>query len=260
VSTFHGRNVDDLGSWADAPRALVAVSRSHAEMLSSEAGISPDRITVVPNAVRDGLLDLDMRGFADRVEDGVARVVVASRLDADKRGLLECVDAITEVASSRDQWRWVVQVLGGGVARDEMAEYLDAQTVNAGHIEVEHLGWINSESVPDLLRGAAVAVASGRGAAQSLAVGTPVVAFGSQGVYGLQYGTNLDNGLWGNFGGHPLGDRPTGDIAREVAHVIDDVSVYARVQAAGRVAVKSCLLQSDADDRLDRLYRQVVTV
>lgn len=257
VSTFHGKNLDDVGAWHGRTRGLVAVSRAHAAMLAAVPGVGADRVVVLPNAVRDGLLDDPVPSAADKLGTDEVRVVVASRLDRDKHALLDCIDAITDVARDRPDRRWVVQVLGDGGTRGDLSSFLDDLVRKAPHIDLQFQGWVDSDEVPARLRDATLAVASGRGAVQSLAVGTPVVAFGSQGVYGLQHGTNLDNGLWGNFGGYPLGERASTDVRSDVTRLLADDDFYARTQAAGRIAVRTHLLQSQSDDRLDALYRRI---
>lgn len=258
VSTFHGNNLDDVGSWGERASTLVAVSPAHADMLV-RAGMPAERVEVVRNCVRDTLLEPPPLDLEAKLRTGRGRVVVASRLDRDKLGLLECVDAVTDVLrDERSGNDWVVEVLGDGRQRGEMTAFLEQQSDKSPRLDVEFTGWVDSERVPNLLRGAVLAVASGRGAAQGLAVGTPTVAFGSQGVYGLQTGVDLANGLWGNFGGYPLGDRPRTGLRTAVAAVLAGEDAYAAVQEEGRDAVRQHLLQSDADRRLDAIYRRAL--
>lgn len=260
VATFHGNYDDKLASWRQHASALVAVSRAHAAMLASIEGFDVDRVVVLPNAVRDVVLEEPAPSAATKLAGAAVRVVVASRLDRDKRSLLDCVEAVTDVARDTPGRPWVVEVLGDGGHRGDLSTFLDEQAAKAPHLQLQFEGWVDSEEVPRRLRSATFAVASGRGAAQALAVGTPVVAFGSQGVYGLQHGSNLDNGLWGNFGGFPLTERASTDLRSDLARLLGDEDFYGRVQAAGRIAVRAQLLQSDCDDRLDTLLRRVAGV
>ena len=94
VSTFHGNNLDDVMSWSNKVDAFVAVSPAHADMLIQRAGIAADRIVVVPNGVWDSLISQRPRTWTEKADQGQARVVVASRLDPDKLGLLHCVEQI----------------------------------------------------------------------------------------------------------------------------------------------------------------------
>lgn len=258
VATFHGKYLDDVGTWHGDAAALVAVSRAHAEMLVAATGADPHAVTVIPNGVRDHLLDVPAPSLAERrADDGRTRVVVASRLDRDKTALLDCVDAIVDAAADLPDRTWLLQVLGDGGDRAAMTEFLETQTTKGADLRVEHLGWVESEDVAAHLRGASLAVASGRGAVQALAVGTPTVAFGSQGVYGLLHGVNLDNGLWGNFGGFPLQDRAVTDVRDDVVRLFGERGFHRRVREAGRIAAGAHLRQSACDDALARLYEAV---
>ena len=145
--------------------------------------------------------------------------------------------------------------MGEGRSSTQITDFLKNQGEKASQLQIEFSGWVDSERVAEIMRDAVFSVASGRGAAQSLAVGTPVVAFGSQGVYGLQDGVNLEHGLWGNFGGYPLGNRVVTEISDDISRVIGDPSSYPGLQARGREAVQAHLLQSAADQRLGEVYR-----
>lgn len=256
ISTFHGHNRDVVYRWGDRATSLVAVSRAHAQMLSETSGVHGHNVFVVPNAVRDEVLAVPQLPWGEKVADGQATVTVASRLDADKRALLDCVDQLTDaLISDPNGLQWHVQVAGSGAASGEVAAFIAAQSTKSPRVRFEELGWVSSEDIPDLLRRSVIAVASGRGAAQSLAVGTPVVAFGSQGIYGLQVGVNLQYGLWGNFGGFPLGDRPVTAIETDVLTLLGDEARYRDAQDTGRAVASSHLRQSDADRALAGIYR-----
>ena len=256
ISTFHGNNRDVVYRWGHRATSLVAVSRAHAEMLGATTGVRGHNVFVVPNAVRDEVFAVPQLSWAEKVTNGRAQVTVASRLDADKQALLECVDQLTDaLISDPNGLEWHVRVAGSGAASAEVTAFIAAQAAKSRRVRFEALGWVPSEDIPELLRRSVLAVASGRGAAQSLAVGTPVIAFGSQGIYGLQVGVNLQYGLWGNFGGFPLGDRPVTPIETDVLALLADEARYGEVQETGRAVASSHLRQSDADRALAGIYR-----
>ena len=256
ISTFHGMYLDGVSTWADRVTTFMAVSPAHAQMLIDTEAIDPSRMVVVPNGVRDELLTKPMKSLNDKTTGGLARVVVASRIDNDKSiPLFKCIDAICDALSHIVNGPdWTIQLAGSGSALAQTTDFLRQQANKAANIRFEALGWVDSERVPDLMRGAVLSVASGRGAAQSLAVGTPAVSFGSKGVYGLQHGQNLALGLWANFGEYPLEDGRITPIAPDISVLLSGASNYTRVQTEGRDAVRTRLLQSDADRALSQIY------
>src|SRR3546814_3256023 len=66
---------------------------------------------------------------------------------------------------------------------------------------------------------------------------------------------NLRIGLWGNFGGHPLGVMAVSDVTADTAASLAKKSTYGFVQTKGRAAASSFLRQSDVDRALDAVYR-----
>ncbi|MGB8019979.1 MAG: glycosyltransferase family 4 protein [Candidatus Nanopelagicales bacterium] len=256
VNTFHGDDSDGVAQWGDRASSLISVSRSIAGMVADVRGVDPTKVHVVPNAVRDELVDRPPLTWGKKVASGTGRILVACRLDPDKLAVLEAVDEVTAALSNLDGPDWVVQVVGDGSAAGTLREHITTRDADARHVRFEMTGFVESEAVPDLMRGAVLTVASGRGAAQSLAVGTPVVAFGSRGLYGLQAGRNLRYGLWGHFGGYRLPRvDPITPVASDVRALLRDEERYRHVQEAGRAVVSGLLRQSDADRALDAIYR-----
>lgn len=256
VSTFHGYNTDRSYQWHEQATSLMAVSRAHAQMLIDDAHIPPWKVFVVPNGVPDEVFDESPRSFEEKTADGTARVLVASRLDADKRAIFTCIDQLTDVIAQDDLGlKWIVDVAGDGSVAGEVNDFLRTQAAKSDSIEFRSAGWIDSVSIPGMLRESVFSVASGRGAAQSLAVGTPTIAFGSRGVYGFQVGGNLQLGLWGNFGGYPIEAATVKPIADEARAILGDKQAYAEVQSAGRQVAFAHLLQSDCDRAIDGIFR-----
>ncbi|MGA8988008.1 glycosyltransferase family 4 protein [Aeromicrobium sp.] len=258
LNTFHGYNRDLVYRWHASASGYVAVSRAHAAWINELPTVDDSMMLVVPNAVRDELLEQPIISFSDKISDGVGRVVVASRLAADKRALLDSLRLLIGALARVDDVRWQVEIVGGGGEEGAVADLVAELNSMAAHVELEMLGWVDSETVPEVMRGAVLSLASGRGAMASLAVGTPTIAFGSQGVYGLQTGSNLDLGLWGNFGGFPLGERTVTPVVEDALTVLSDPQRYAQVQAEGRRAAASHLRQSDADRLLDTAYHRCI--
>lgn len=256
VSTFHGYNRDYSYRWHTKARSLIAVSRSHADMLVHDSGVPAHKVFVVPNSVPDDVFAVPQRTWHERTRSGTARVLVASRLDPDKHALLEAVDQLTdEIAADHRGLRWVIQLAGSGSSADEIRRFARVQARKSRRISFEALGWVESREIPQLLADATVSIASGRAAQQSLAVGTPTIAFGSRGIYGLQHGPNLQVGLWGNFGGYPLDGVAITSIRTDLAPILDDEQYYNEVASNGRTVASSLLRQSAADETLAGIYQ-----
>lgn len=249
VSTFHGNYLDKIDSWNRDVTKVVTVCPAHADMIHAVPGCEQLSIDIVRNAARDELFDLPIRAASDILEAPRHTIVVAARIASDKRAMLTCIDAVTSaIAAIASEDAWEFQVLGEGKLSAEVSEFIAAQTKKSENLSFAMHGLVDSEEVPRRMQDASLTIASGRGAIQSLAVGTPVVAFGSQGTYGLQYDNNLELGLRGNFGGYPLDHHS--DMVTDVTRLMTDSTFYARVQADGRTAAAQHLKQSDADAAL----------
>lgn len=251
VSTFHGYYQDALASWATRADSLIAVSRAHARMLENTENVDPSKVQVVPNALPSETFELRPLPLEEKIDVFGPTVLVASRLDPDKRALvgstIELIEAITPIVPD-----WTVKVLGQGKSEREIRELLLGR--RSGRIRVEFLGQVAHGDVKHHLHRSIFAVASGRGASQSLAVGTPVVAFGSQGHYGMQVGRNLQLGIWGNFGGYPLDDKQVTSVAQDARDLLTQPSRYESAQLIGRAVVRRLFRQEDADDVLEAAY------
>lgn len=253
VSTFHGNYLDAVSTWAPKADALIAVSRSHAEMLLGVGEVDPVQVHVVPNGVSADTFELQPMQFKEKTMGGNGIVAIASRLDPDKADLIECTRSVVAALRTKPEIKWRVLLLGAGRSAEGFLEEL-TPSGSVDNVTFEHVGHVESERVKDVLHGAVLAIASGRGAQQSLAVGTPVVAFGSQGVYGLQHGENLRLGVWGNFGGFPLGDREASEITTDVSRLLGDQDLYAKSQLIGRRVTRNLFHQDRADEMLHAIY------
>ena len=156
ISTFHGMYLDGVSAWADRVTTFMAVSPAHAKMLIDSEAMDPSRIVVLPNGVRDELLTNPMTSLSEKTAAGWARVVVASRIDSDKSAaLFRCIeticDALSHIVNGPD---WTIQLAGSGSELARTTDFLRQQVSKAANLRFEALGWVDSERVPDLMRGA----------------------------------------------------------------------------------------------------------
>ncbi|TDU22331.1 glycosyltransferase family 4 protein [Arthrobacter sp. JUb115] len=241
--TMHGNYLDYANSWGDQVDHIVCVSEAHRDQLLSKVpGLPPWNVSVISNGISDDKFDSRLVPLQEKLQAGEVEIVVASRLDGDKGPIIETVlDVVNEVGVNMPALQTKVTVVGEGAAS---AKFRD-QFASSG-VDVDFLGWRVSERIGPLLRQAALSIAPGRAAAQSLAVGTPTVAVGSQGLAGLQTGVNLQKGWWSNFGGYPVSAKLIGN---EVTRILTDPDRYARTQVEGREFMRSRARQSLVDSK-----------
>ncbi|UTM47558.1 glycosyltransferase family 4 protein [Glutamicibacter mysorens] len=239
--TMHGNYLDYANSWAEQVDHIICVSEAHRDQLLAKVpGLSPWNVSVISNGISDDKFQSRLVPLQEKLQAGEVEIVVASRLDGDKGPIIETVlDVVNEVGANLPALQTKITVVGEGAASGKFRE----QFASSG-VDVDFLGWRVSERVGPLLRRAALSIAPGRAAAQSLAVGTPTVAVGSQGLAGLQTGVNLQKGWWSNFGGYPVPAELNGD---EVTRILADPYQYAKTQVEGREFMRSRAQQSLVD-------------
>ena len=252
IVTMHGNYLDYAISWASKVDHIVFVSEALRDnFLANVKGIEASRTSVIPNGVSDAIFHKLPLSLTEKKNQNFLRIAVASRLDSDKAHIIQSTVSVAEqVREAFPSSRIAIDVLGeGNLSRDVMSE------LAMHNIDVRMLGWRISEHVCYYLRRAIVSVCPGRSAAQSLAVGTPVFAVGSQGPTGLQVGKNLINGLWSNFGGYPVDSFESG---QEVLELLSDKSAYRRAQIKGRISAELLCKQSTVDGKLVSLINTLM--
>ena len=249
IATFHGAYLDAVSTWHHRAALVAAVSPAVAEHLVSEGGVPSHKTVVIRNGVEDDLFDRPIIPVAERIHNGRADIAVLARMDPDKQSLIESVlPTALMLAEEFPQTQWRLRVAGSGGAVADFQEYLGDRLAEAPNVSVDWLGWVNSYETSRILGGAVLAFASGRGAAEALALGTPVVAAGSKGVVGLQTGETLQRGFWGNFGGQPpeLAVNNT-DIAQQVSKLLRDPQAWHEAAVRGRRSIQAWTAQTAVD-------------
>ncbi|MNW26737.1 hypothetical protein D3C74_35140 [compost metagenome] len=252
IVTLHGNYLDYANSWAAKVDHVVFVSDALRDnFLSKVAGVAGSKTTVIPNGVNNSIFQRQPLSLLEKTNNESIRVVVASRLDADKAHVVRSTASVAQqVRSVFPESRVIVEVLGEGSLSDDVIKELTCEDV-----EVRFLGWRLSENVYKYLRRAVIAVCPGRSAAQSLAVGTPVFAVGSQGPTGLQVDKKLLTGLWSNFGGYPVEFY---EDACSIPALLTDRESYRRAQALGRATIELGNKQSIVDAKLIALINSFI--
>ncbi|SEI42034.1 Glycosyltransferase involved in cell wall bisynthesis [Arthrobacter sp. yr096] len=249
MATFHGSYLDAVSTWHERAALIGAVSPAVAENLVKSAGVPAHKIALIRNGVEDELFEHPITPVQERLERGRADIVVLARMDKDKLALVESVvPTALMLAEEFPQLEWRLRIVGSGSAVGDFQEHLRGRLAVAPNISTDWMGWVNSHETSRVLSRAVLAFASGRGAAQALALGTPVVAAGSQGVVGLQEGENLQLGYWGNFGGQRSELHPGNEeIAERVIELLRDPKAWHAKSVRGRQSIYAGSSQSSVD-------------
>ncbi|WP_165802641.1 glycosyltransferase family 4 protein [Arthrobacter sp. Bz4] len=259
VSHFHGRYLDSISLWKNKVSRVICVSEGHAKYMQAGADVADHTVSVVRNGVLDKFAEVKMDSLDSRTSDGKSEILVLSRVDPDKYYLLDALtEAISGAVAIRPDLHWVVRLAGGGTAVTGFEERIKGLVEDNANVTMESLGWVPPAEVPSLISSSSMVVASGRGAALSLALGTPVIAAGSKGIAGLQYGNNLEAGAWGNFGGMPSSMDRFQSIRADVRTLFGSPDFYKNVSVSGREYAKKNLLQSISDNRLRKVCDEIV--
>lgn len=249
MATFHGAYLDAVSTWHERAALIAAVSPAVAENLVERGGVAAHKIAVIRNGVEDDLFERPITPLTERLRQGRADIVVLARMDKDKQSLVESVvPTALMLAEEFPQLEWRLRIVGSGSAVGDFREHLRERLEVAPNISTDWMGWVNSHETSRVLSRAVLAFASGRGAAQALALGTPVVAAGSQGVVGLQEGENLQLGYWGNFGGQRSLTPPHNtEIAKRVMELLRDPKAWHAKSVRGRQSIIAGTSQSSVD-------------
>lgn len=237
VAMFHGFHHDFVYTWQHLADGFLVTTEQIGDLLSDLCRIAPDRIRVAPNGVEMDRFEYPLLSLDAKVSDGRGSLVMASRIDKDKRSqvvaLKGLVGGLSQCAPGID---WDIIVLGDGPERGRVETDLRSFISEYPGSTLNMCGWVSADVVPRILNKAVVSVSAGRGAMQSLAVGTPCIAAGAKGIAGLQIGRNLDLGVWSNFADYPIVGKKVTDLRSDLASLFLDRS-YSVAQIEGRARI-----------------------
>jgi len=267
LCTLHGTYLDSLPSYAGSVDLCIAVSSAIRDYVVGEQALPPSRILVIPNGV-----DTDI--FAPRPPDprelrrciptlggfeGEAakrRILFVSRLDADKRFILDVLSETWEEVRRARAFDIAWWVAGDGSLRSEVEAAADDVNSAAGREIIHFLGWQSELGLAVLYNNCDLAIAPGRSALESMACARPVIAIGSKGYVGLIDDDRALEGVYGNFGG--LGRKhetyQPGSMFEDTDSIIYDDEELARLGRLSLAIVNAFYRQADLDVALLRQY------
>lgn len=231
---FHGFFSDFAYTWSKEVEGFLTVTPALTEFLVDFCKVEPWRVHMVPNGVPSDRFAKRMIPLQEKIANGFGTVVLASRIDKDKTSQVDALGRlITCLEQDERDIIWKIQVLGDGPERSKVERIAGRLISNPDKIQIEFVGWVDSEVVPQIMSDAVFTIAAGRGAMQSLAVGTPCLAAGKHGIAGFQRGTNLRVGLWSNFGDYPMKNSPIRPLEDDYMLLMNE-TYYAETQQVGR--------------------------
>lgn len=234
VAMFHGFHHDFVYTWQHLVDGFLVTTEQIGDLLIDLCRIEPERVRVAPNGVDMDRFEYPLLGLGEKIQDGHGSIVMASRIDKDKRSQVVALKYLIKgLFNQESNIQWDVKILGDGPERSRVERELNNFVADHPNVTIEMCGWVPADTVPLLLNRAVFSVSAGRGAMQSLAVGTPCLAAGARGIAGLQVGPNLDVGVWSNFADYPIVGREIADLETDLERVLIP-EAYSAAQAEGR--------------------------
>lgn len=234
VAMFHGFHHDFVYTWQHLVDGFLVTTEQIGDLLVDLCRIEPERVHVAPNGVGMDRFEYPLLSLDEKISDGHGAIVMASRIDKDKRSQVTALKHLVGGLSHQgSNIQWDIKILGDGPERHRVERELSLFLDEYPNVSLEMCGWVGADDVPLLLNRAVFSVSAGRGAMQSLAVGTPCLAAGARGIAGLQVGANLDVGVWSNFADYPIVGREISDLESDLGRMLSS-GAYAAAQVEGR--------------------------
>lgn len=240
-ASFHGFYPDSVATWRDIPVRFHTVAPVLTEMLTGYAQVDAWRVDTIPNGIPDHLFERDAYCAESKLQNGIAEVVLASRLEADKTKQLSALEKLVQSVDGGKELLWRVTLFGDGKDRELFRGELNRLSAKQGNLEFDMPGWAAPQVVQEQLVSAYLAVGSGRFAMSAIALGTPAYGVGKYATTGLSIGEGLDIGLWSNFGDYPIREarRRVPAIDEYAKELMTSWATYGSAQTIGRSRVSS---------------------
>ena len=173
---------------------VSAVSEDLSKYLSTEYGVLPERIRVIPNGI-------DTARFSPKVKmdrEKAPRICFVSRLDADSAAAAYYLCRIAERLVLR-HGRIKISIVGGGSEYQAISRLAAHMNRIVGYECIELLGAL--EDVSGELARADAFVGVSRAALEAMASGVPCVLAGNEGFFGMVTPENISLAAKDNFCG-----------------------------------------------------------
>lgn len=266
VLTLHSQWLEDLKRYAHDVSQVIAVSPAVRDRVVSSRRCRPDQVMVIPNG-------FDARTFCPdgwQPGSGRFRIAVASRLDKDKKVLLQSLMQLWSM--QRDQRiadiEWVIAGQGLQPERPEAGQgslekviRREAKKLNAavGRKVVTFTGWLAPAALADMFSTCDAAIAPGRAAVEAMASGLPTIAIGSSSCVGLVTTENRDAAEYCNFGGLGMANpQPVERVWSDILELRNFPARRRRLGIASSHYARESFAQSSVDRTTHYLYERLV--
>lgn len=267
VLTIHGTYLDALASYSTRVDAVVAVSQAARDHIIAADVVEPERVLVIPNGADIDRLRMLAQHRRDEVDlgaeplleeaEGRARILLVSRLDPDKRAVIEAVESAWEGTTPEMARRVLWLVAGDGRWRDRLESAARKLEHRTRCRSVVFLGWQSETELSSLYRRADLTVAPGRCVIDALACGSPVLALGSKGYAGPAMGSSGLRGVYGNFGGFEHRTHSPEQLLADVDRLTADPEGLATARAAAAEVAEAMYDQAQVDRTHRALYELI---
>lgn len=227
VFTIHGAWFDGVQHYANQLAAIVCVSPAVREAVHLLCPDHASRVVYVPNGIES-----DRFSASSGVPSEPGHVVVASRLDIDKRVLVDTLVGLWEVQARLDTRPALRYTIAG---QGTLLSELQIAAKRLG-ILADFAGWQDTDGLAGLYQRATATIASGRAALEALACGRPTLALASAGAAEVFNSHQLQGAAHSNFGGygalppnsldtvfanlHAAALQPDSSFAKQAAHFV----------------------------------------
>ncbi|MES5326111.1 glycosyltransferase family 4 protein [Alcaligenes phenolicus] len=195
VVTMHGKYTDEIRNNISFFDAVFSVSEGIRRYLVKEAEVPEENIHVIPNAVDTEIFDCD---FSRNYQSQNLVFSLVTRLDADKKFILEVFCKIVSYVSKKQLKKITWNIVGDGQLK---ADFLESVKKLANGNNVVYKGWLEGRALSEEYSRSSVVIGPGRCALEAMSCGVPTIALGSASYSGLVSPDTWQRAVYSNFGG-----------------------------------------------------------
>ena len=152
-------------TWQHLVDGFLVTTEQIGDLLVDLCRIAPERVHVAPNGVdMDRFFNIPLIGSGRRSRTGAVSIVMASRIDKDKRDQVRALKLLINGLRQARMLTEVVEILGDGPDRLEFEGELERFIKDLPNVDVKMRGWVPADVVPRIMNRAVFSVSAGRGA------------------------------------------------------------------------------------------------